>query len=83
MGWFQRAMILSWLFTCCSLCTASVLCFPGDASLDDLLLVLSDSYEKAGNKAAARACLQALSVRQPGLGSVQERLKQLDTTSGV
>ncbi|KAG2442265.1 hypothetical protein HXX76_002352 [Chlamydomonas incerta] len=50
----------------------------GGGSVDDLLLVLSDSYDKAGNKAAARACLQALSVRQPGLASVHERLKQLD-----
>ncbi|KAG2433575.1 hypothetical protein HYH02_012691 [Chlamydomonas schloesseri] len=49
----------------------------GVESVDDLLLVLSASYEKAGNKAAARACLQALAVRQPGLGTVEERLKQL------
>ncbi|GFR40737.1 hypothetical protein Agub_g1347 [Astrephomene gubernaculifera] len=47
-------------------------------SLDDLLLALSESYQRAGRREAARGCLHALLARQPHHPQAAERLRQLE-----
>ncbi|GIL51732.1 hypothetical protein Vafri_7664 [Volvox africanus] len=46
-------------------------------ALDELLFALSESYTKSGNTAAARTCLEAILVRQPGHEAATERLRAL------